>query len=318
MLVEDTAAFIEQLEVREADRRAKKRTRRLTRAELDVMRGEVEARLAGDALWRLASQLAVVRELEDAKGERALIREIEMVRGRLRVAREKLQECRLRLERAERDATLDDGDGRRVKVFRLHSARHHLECSERRFARLASAQVDRPVLVATREGRHWWWYLDRFWWDDEGLSARDVATLVLRTRPSTAAAGERARARPGERSRARASAAARGGRGLADREVRGLVPGSRPLRRLPVDGGSRVRPDRPFLEGRPTVDRQRRAALCGMPRPADAQHRPHRGEPRADRVDGVRALAVRAPFGGYARRVTIDEDRTAFVELSTF
>ena len=100
MLVEDTAAFIEQLEVREADRRAKKRTRRLTRAELDVMRGEVEARLAGDALWRLASQLAVVRELDDAKGERALIREIEMVRGRLRVAREKLQECRLRLERA--------------------------------------------------------------------------------------------------------------------------------------------------------------------------------------------------------------------------
>ena len=111
-------------------------------------------------------------------------------------------------------------------------------------------------------------------------------------RPSTAAAGERARARPGERSRARASAAGRGGRGVADREVRGLVPGSRALRRLPVGGGSRVRPDRPFLEGRHTVDRQRRAALCGMPRPADAQHRPYRGEPRADRVDGVRALAA--------------------------
>ena len=66
-------------------------------------------------------------------------------------------------------------------MFRLHSARHHLDCSERRFARLASAQVDRPVLVANREGRHWWWYLDRFWWDDEGLSARNVATLVLRS-----------------------------------------------------------------------------------------------------------------------------------------
>lgn len=181
MLVEDTGAFIEQLEVREADRRALRRTRRLVRAELDVMRGEAEARLADDALWRLASQLAVVRELEDPKGERALVREIEMVRGRLRVAREKLQERRRRLERVERNATPDEGDGRRAKVFRLHSASHHLECSEHRFARLASSQVDRPVLVATREGRRWWWYLDRFWWDDEGLSARDVATFVLGT-----------------------------------------------------------------------------------------------------------------------------------------
>jgi len=181
MLVEDTAAFIEQLEVREAHRRAKRRTRRLTRARLDVMRGEVEARIAGDALWRLASQLALVRELGDAKGERALIRDIEMVRGRLRVAREKLQECRVRLERAERDARLDDGEVRKARMFRLHSARHHLECSERRFARLASSQVERPVLVASREGRRWWWYRDRFWWDDEGLSATEVATLVLRT-----------------------------------------------------------------------------------------------------------------------------------------
>ena len=146
MLVEDRAAFIEQFEVREADRRAKRRTRRLTRAELDVMRGEVEARLAGDALWRLASQLAVVRELGDAKGEQALIREIEMVRGRLRVAREKLQERRLRLERAERDASLDDGEGRRARVFRLHSARHHLECSERTLCttRLRPGRSTRP------------------------------------------------------------------------------------------------------------------------------------------------------------------------------
>jgi hypothetical protein len=178
MLVEDTAAFIEQLEVLEADRRAKKRRRRLARAEVEVMRAELEARVADDALRRLARDLVVTRELEDAHGERAIVRELTMVRGRLRVARHKLAESRERLQRLHRDASHHDDAGRRAKVFRLHSARHHLECSERRFARLSTSQADHPVLVAKREGRRWWWYLDRFWWDDEGLSPRDVAALV--------------------------------------------------------------------------------------------------------------------------------------------
>ena len=86
---------------------------------------------------------------------------------------------------------------RRAKFFRLHSARHYLECSERRFVRMAALQFDRPVLVAKRDGRRWWWYLDRFWWDDEGLSARDVAALVLggdRERTNRAAEAARTRA----------------------------------------------------------------------------------------------------------------------------
>jgi hypothetical protein len=178
MLVEDTAAFIEQLEVLEADRRAKKRRRRLARADVEVVRAELEARLADDALRRLANDLVVARELDDAHGERAIVRELTMVRGRLRVARQKLRESRDRRERLQRDVSDHDDAGRRAKVFRLHSARHHLECSERRFARLATSQTGRPVLVAKRDGRHWWWYLDRFWWDDEGLAARDVAAIV--------------------------------------------------------------------------------------------------------------------------------------------
>ena len=182
MLVEDTAAFIEQLEVLEADRRARKRRRRLARAELEVMRAELEARVADDALRRLARDLVVARELDDAHGERAIVRELRMVRGRLRVARHKLQESRERLQRLQRDACDHDDGRRRARVFRLHSARHHLECSERRFARLSTSQADRPVLVAKRDGRRWWWYLDRFWWDDEGLSPRDVAALVGHSR----------------------------------------------------------------------------------------------------------------------------------------
>jgi hypothetical protein len=101
-----------------------------------------------------------------------------MVRGRLRVARHRLADSRERLQRLQRSASDHDDAGRRAKVFRLHSARHHLECSEQRFARLSTSQADRPVLVAKRDGRRWWWYLDRFWWDDEGLSPRDVAALV--------------------------------------------------------------------------------------------------------------------------------------------
>jgi len=177
MLVEDTAAFIEQLEVLVSDPRARRRSRRVTRAELDVMRCEVDVRVADDALWRLASEVAVARELDDQRGERALVRELAMVRGQLRAARERLRESRARLERLTGD-TADDGT-RRARVFRLHSARHHLECSERRFTRLATWQVERPVRVTKRDGRHWWWYLDRFWWDDEGLSPGQVASLVL-------------------------------------------------------------------------------------------------------------------------------------------
>jgi hypothetical protein len=37
------------------------------------------------------------------------------------------------------------------------------------------------VLVGKTDGRSWWWYLDRFWWDDDGLESRDVQVIVLDT-----------------------------------------------------------------------------------------------------------------------------------------
>ena len=197
MLVQDTAAFIEQLEVQEVDRRARKRRARVTRAEMDVLRAELETQRADDALRKLASEIAVARELDDARGERSLAHEIKMVRARLRAARHELHGSRHRLEQVQRAASNDVERDRRAKFFRLHSARHHLECSERRFVRMAALQFDRPVLVEKRDGRRWWWYLDRFWWDDEGLSARDVAALVLggdRERTNRAAEAARTRA----------------------------------------------------------------------------------------------------------------------------
>jgi len=196
MLVQDTAAFIEQLEVQEVDRRARKRRARVTRAEMEVLRAELETRRADDALRNLASQIAVARELDDARGERSLAHEIKMVRARLRAARHELHGSRQRLEHLQRAASTAGDRDRRARLYRLHSARHYFECSERRFGRMAALQFDRPVLVAKRDGRRWWWYLDRFWWDDEGLSARDVAARVLRAdRERTHRAAEAARTR---------------------------------------------------------------------------------------------------------------------------
>jgi multidrug efflux pump subunit AcrA (membrane-fusion protein) len=196
MLVQDTAAFIEQLEVQEIGRRARKRRVRVTHAEVDVLRAELQAQRADDALRKLASELAIARELDDARGERSLVHEMTMLRARLRAARHDLQASRARLERLERAASSDVERERRARIFRLHSARHYLEFSERRFVRLAALQFERPMLVAKRDGRRWWWYLDRFWWDDEGLSARDVAALVTRgDRERTDRAAEVARTR---------------------------------------------------------------------------------------------------------------------------
>jgi len=196
MLVQDTAAFIEQLEVQEIGRRARKRRVRVTHAEVDVLRAELQTQRADDALRKLASELAIARELDDARGERSLVHEMTMLRARLRAARHDLHASRARLERLERAASSDVERERRAKIFRLHSARHYLEFSERRFVRLAALQFERPMLVAKRDGRRWWWYLDRFWWDDEGLSARDVAALVTRgDRERTDRAAEVARTR---------------------------------------------------------------------------------------------------------------------------
>ena len=186
MLVEDRTAFVEQLAVQQPDRREQKRRRRLVLADIDVMRLEVEVRLADDARRAMANELANNRDraattpgLLLKHRARALEREIRTVRRRLRSKCEELQEKRERLHRLLGEVVDDDGIGRGARMYRLHSAQHHLDCSERRFARLATSQLELPVLVTKRDGRRWWWYLDRFWWGDERLSARDIESLVL-------------------------------------------------------------------------------------------------------------------------------------------
>lgn len=184
MLAEDTTAFIEQLEVPRQDRRSEKRRRRRAQAEVAVLRVEWEARVALEAVQKMEEELALLpqptgtpgRRLLEARRRRSLEHRIGSMRRRALAKQDESLVARARLRQL-------DENGERpapgAKVFRLHSAQHHLECSPTRFTRIASSQADVPVLVGKREGRSWWWYADRFWWDDDGLPARDVRIIVL-------------------------------------------------------------------------------------------------------------------------------------------
>lgn len=187
MLVEDRTAFIEQLEVRRQDRRAEKQRRRRAQAEVVVLRAEWEVRIALETVRRMEEELASLpdavatttgRRLLDARRRRSLAHRIESMRRRARAKQAETMVARERLRRLDGDV-LHEPPAPGVKVFRLHSAQHHLECSEQRFARLATSQADRPVLVTKQDGRSWWWYADRFWWDDDGLPAQDVRIIIL-------------------------------------------------------------------------------------------------------------------------------------------
>ena len=75
MLVEDTSAFIEQLEVAKADRRAAKRRRRVSQARLDVLRIEWEVGLAADALRQMERLLAETRRGDGKQRARTAARQ---------------------------------------------------------------------------------------------------------------------------------------------------------------------------------------------------------------------------------------------------
>jgi HNH endonuclease len=46
------------------------------------------------------------------------------------------------------------------------------------FARATRTQLDEPVPLMEAGARRWWWYRDRFWWEDEGYGPADVVALV--------------------------------------------------------------------------------------------------------------------------------------------
>ena len=65
---------------------------------------------------------------------------------------------------------------------------------EQQFDELSAAQLVGPVLVLAWEGKNWWWYLNRLWWDSEGLGPADVQALILQRDGKKQATLERAHA----------------------------------------------------------------------------------------------------------------------------
>lgn len=184
MLSQDKTAFIEEIGVPKGDKERQKKRRRVAAARVQVLRLLLDVRIAEGAVAAMEFALrdggVVEQPLGSLKVPRRDVTEREVDAARRFLARKKRELARkqARLLRLERG--LDEGrDDQDVKMmFRLHSANHHLECSERRFLEWSTTQVMTPIWVTTKQGRRWWWHSDRFWWDDQGLTPDEVRQLV--------------------------------------------------------------------------------------------------------------------------------------------
>lgn len=72
---------------------------------------------------------------------------------------------------------------RRVLLSRVHyfqgtGAPEPVRLSRRRLAGFIRDQNRQPVAVAVDGRRTWWWFEDRFYWDDEGYGPEDIRALV--------------------------------------------------------------------------------------------------------------------------------------------
>ena len=176
MLVEDTAAFIERLEI-QADEGDRHR-RRMTRADLDVRTAQWEVHLAASAALEVERLIGLEHSPRRA---RSLERELGSIRRHLHSKRDELAASLARLDRLEAKARERAEHRRPHTTFRLHSNGYHVDCSVKRFVRLSATQLERPTYMLRYEARTWWWYLNRSWWDSGGLRPRVLAETVLRS-----------------------------------------------------------------------------------------------------------------------------------------
>lgn len=175
MLVEDSAAFVERLEVPADD--TDRLRRDVARAELDVLNARWEVHLAESAVLELTR---LVRDEGIGGRARSLQRDLRAMRKHLRGMQEALVAGVARVDRLEAEYRAHAARDKPYVAFRLHSAGHHVDCSERRFGRMAASQLQRPVFMLKRERRAWWWYLNRSWWVDSSVKRSKLSEAVLR------------------------------------------------------------------------------------------------------------------------------------------
>ncbi len=166
MLVQDTTASVAVLTTATNDKRSARRTRKLEKAQLDVLEATMNVRLVAEALRTLEGAAEEGRKLRAARAD--------LERERKRLA---LKEARARA--LEHDSLPVEANRGETRTYRLQSSRHQVDLTEKKFTRLSTAQRREPVSVTTTGGWRWWWYRDRFWWGDQGLRSDEVKGWVL-------------------------------------------------------------------------------------------------------------------------------------------
>jgi PAS domain-containing protein len=204
VLVEDSTAFVETLEVVSSKKRAdKRRVHRAAKAEIVLLKALSELRRLEHVVECMEQEALGVDDSNGGSSGGVLkgmpappsARELEAARAQLTKKRDDAAAKRSRHEVLERERQSDGARATKHRMYRLHSSQHHVDCSASKFEHLSDVQRAMPVWITTTSGQRWWWFLDRFWWDAAGLKAEEVLNIVLdrdRERDESKAARERA------------------------------------------------------------------------------------------------------------------------------
>jgi hypothetical protein len=191
MPTEDRSAFVETLEVPTDRRILAELELRSARAELDCRRLEYEIMLLNLTVGRSNGvnhhSAESLTRTADGQVHRAWWRRAQSPKAKSSddAARKEIARLRRRLEamhadvgRLEQETREARADRRPITICRLHSEDHHVDLSQERFVRWSITQRSVPVLAHSKAGKRWWWYRDRFWWDRDGLKAREIRVRV--------------------------------------------------------------------------------------------------------------------------------------------
>ena len=183
MLAEETGTYVEQLDVLIEDRRLDRKRRHAAKAKIDALASAADVRKLTELLHAIERQAEAASSGDitpgSPSGSDSSRREIERVRRYLRAREHEYRRKRQRVERLEERLLDAEGGGRTVTTFRLHFTDHFVDFSPERFVSISRAQRMQPMLVSKKHGRRRWWYRDRLWWDDGGMTAREIASAIL-------------------------------------------------------------------------------------------------------------------------------------------
>ena len=165
---EDRTAWVEQIDVVIPDRRTDRQRRRVVKAQLQTLEIKAQARLASDALRDVET-----RDTRRADADAAALR-LDIKALHERAAKKAERAIALERELHEFEAR-----ARHAVTFRLHSEQHYVDVAEADYVRMSTEQRRSPIPILRQDGRQWWWFRDRFWWNHEQLTGSQVEIDIL-------------------------------------------------------------------------------------------------------------------------------------------